>query len=664
MTDAGHNILEETGAARVVLATPGRRAIRLLDPSAQNRIAAGEVIERPASAVKELVENAIDAGAGRVAVTIADGGRALIRVEDDGIGIPADELPLAVERHATSKIDGGDLVNIATLGFRGEALPSIGAVARLSILTRPPGSDAAAAIEVVAGRVSPPRPGARAPGTTVEIRDLFCATPARLKFLKTARAETQAIVDTLRRLALAVPGVSLTLHETGEGAPARQLLDLPALPAPLASSQGAAQGAQTALRHRAEAVIGDDARFATWLTEARGPLALDGLAGPPALARGSAMHQYISVNGRPVRDRMLLGAVRAGYGDFLARGRHPVFALRVGCPAEGVDVNVHPGKAEVRFRDAAGVRALIVGSLRRALATGAPVEGQALSTAALGAFRPAMAADPDALPPSSAGPRYLSDARRKTAAHGEWRPPPRPSEAARLALREAQAPFEPAATGPVSAETQQGLQPGARAAPTGEATAAARPLGTARAQIHDTYILAETADGLVIVDQHAAHERLVLERLKAERDAQGIARQALLIPEIATLGPEAETLLDHAEALKALGVVVEGFGPGTACLREVPAILGTADPAALIRDIADELAEAGTTTALEARLDAVLSRIACHGSVRAGRRLGLAEMDALLRQIEATPGAQWCNHGRPTAVTLDRARIESLFQRR
>ncbi|MEM9782489.1 MAG: DNA mismatch repair endonuclease MutL [Pseudomonadota bacterium] len=639
-----------------------RRAIRLLDASAQNRIAAGEVIERPASAVKELVENAIDAMAGRIAVTIIDGGRSLIRVADDGIGIPSDELALAVQRHATSKIDGGDLVNIATLGFRGEALPSIGAVARLVITSRPPGQDPAL-IEVVAGAVSPVRPAARAEGTTVEIRDLFSATPARLKFLKSARAETLAIVDTLRRLALSRPALSLTLDEIGlDGREGRRLLDLPAVvgSARADADAGSEGAAEAVLRRRARAVIGEDAESAVWLSASRDALTLTGLAGAPARARGAASHQYLSVNGRPVRDRLLLGAVRAGYGDYLARGRHPAFVLDIACPAEAIDVNVHPGKAEVRFRDAAGVRALIVGRLRAALAEGAPVAGQALSAAALGAVRPAMV-------PPEAGPvpSFLGQAMRRRSPGGEWRPPPSP--AARHALNEAQSPFhcgpdETSRAASSSAEPAEVATANAHLVP--DETAAARPLGTARAQIHGTYILAETAEGLVLVDQHAAHERLVLERLKAERATTGVIRQALLIPEIVSLGAETDSVLAAAKALGDLGLGVEAFGPGTVCVREVPAILGDADPAALIRDVAAELADAGTTEGLQVRLDAVLSRIACHGSVRAGRRLALAEMDALLRQIETTPGAQWCNHGRPTAVTLDKAEIERLFERR
>ncbi|MEO1470994.1 MAG: DNA mismatch repair endonuclease MutL, partial [Pseudomonadota bacterium] len=608
------------------------------------------------------------------------GGRALIRVADDGAGIAADQLALAVERHATSKIDGSDLVNIATLGFRGEALPSIGAVARLTILSRPAEADAAAEIAVSAGRVGPVRPAARAPGTTVEVRDLFSATPARLKFLKTARAETQAVGDMLRRLALAVPHVGLTLEEEVTGAAPRRLMALD----PARDGDGDGDGGEGAARVRAEALIGAAMTDAVWIEVAREGLVLSGLAGLPSAARGTAMHQYLAVNGRPVRDRLLLGAVRAGYGDFLVRGRHPVFALALDCPAAEVDVNVHPAKAEVRFRDSAAVRSLVVGALRRALGDAAPVGGARADGAALAAWRPAgiaaaaMAGMTDPAPaeaqPAPGGqamPRVLAPLRTGRSG-GEWRPEPR--SRALPGLYEAAAAWQapdPLPGDPGHADPPHPEAPAAPDADAADATAgdtghpaAERPLGEARAQLHGTYILAETAGGIVLVDQHAAHERLVLERLRAERARDGVRRQGLLIPEIVTLGPDAEAVLAVAPQLEALGLVIEGFGPGTLCVREVPALLGQADPARLLRDVAEEVIESGTAEALAARLDAVLSRMACHGSVRAGRALTRPEMDALLRAIEATPGAQWCNHGRPTAVTLDRAQIERLFERR
>ncbi|MEO1776451.1 MAG: DNA mismatch repair endonuclease MutL [Pseudomonadota bacterium] len=645
MASADLNMVNDRG-------TPTRRRpIRRLDAVAQNRIAAGEVIERPASAVKELVENALDAGAGRIAVTLADGGKRLIRVEDDGAGIPAAELALSLERHATSKIDGDDLVNIATLGFRGEALPSIAAVSRLYIVSRP--GEAAAEIGAVAGTIEPARPAARAPGTTVEVRDLFCATPARLKFLKTARAETQAVVEVLRRLALSAPGVGFRLTDLGEdpatGTP-RVLLDCP-------PERGETEAARLA---RASRLMGADLEAdGVAIAAEREAFRLSGIAGLPGLARGSAVHQYLFVNGRPVRDRLLLGAVKAGYGDFLIRGRHPVFALWLDCPPAMVDVNVHPAKAEVRFREAATVRALVVGTLRRALGAAGHEGGSTLSATALAQMTPiegpaAGASNGDAAERArnlGAGALRWMGAARRPATGGEWRPPAPTATEPLPGLAETATPFAlPAGAEAAHAESEE--------------VALNHPLGTARGQLHETYILAETAEGLVIVDQHAAHERLVLERLKRERAEQGIKRQALLIPEIVDVGAEAEGVLAAAEDLAALGLVIEGFGPGTLCVREVPVLLGHACPAALLRDVADELATAGTTEGLEARLDAVLSRMACHGSVRAGRRLSLAEMNALLREMEATPGAQWCNHGRPTSVRLGKADIERLFARR
>ncbi|MEL6197212.1 MAG: DNA mismatch repair endonuclease MutL, partial [Pseudomonadota bacterium] len=578
------------------------------------------------------------AGARRITVTLADGGRQLIRVADDGAGIEAGELAIALERHATSKIDGDDLVNITTLGFRGEALPSIGAVARLAICSRPVGAETAAMIEVTAGNIAAARPAARALGTTVEVRDLFCATPARLKFLRSTRAETQAVVDVLRRLALASPGVGFRLEErsdagTGE---TRVLLDL-------APETGEAPAMRLA---RASRVIGEDlSRAGLAIDEEREGIRLTGVAGLPSLARGTALHQYLFVNGRPVRDRLLLGAIKAGYGDYLVRGRHPVFALWLGCAPARVDVNVHPTKAEVRFREPGEVRSLLVGALRRALGA------SALATS--GTAEPGRPM------------RWYSPAQRRPSG-GEWQPPsePTPTRDALPGLAEATAPYrlpssdDDGATHRVAqADEQSAADDNTQEPPAGA-------LGLARGQLHETYIVAETPDGVVLVDQHAAHERLVLERLKRERAETGVRRQGLLIPEIVELGPEAALVLDNAAALAALGLLVEAFGPGTVCIREVPALLGHADPAALLRDVAEELAMAGTAEGLAARLDAVLSRMACHGSVRAGRRLSLPEMNALLREMEATPGSQWCNHGRPTSVHLAKAEIEKLFERR
>ncbi|MEM7188678.1 MAG: DNA mismatch repair endonuclease MutL [Pseudomonadota bacterium] len=601
--------------------------IRRLSEAAANRIAAGEVIERPASAIKELVENAIDAGAQRIDIAIADGGKTLMRVADDGIGISADQLPLALERHATSKIDGEDLVNIRSFGFRGEALPSIGSVARMTVISRPTGADAWE-ISVAGGALSEPRPAARAPGTTVEVRDLFYATPARLKFLRTDRSETQAIGETVRRLAMAEPGIAFTLSDVGSGEP-RTLFKVDAC-------QGDLFDARLA---RARAILGPAfAENAVAIEADREDIRLTGHAGLPTFSRGAAVAQYLTVNGRPVRDKLLTGALRAAYSDFLSRDRHPVAVLHLTCPADRVDVNVHPAKAEVRFREPGVVRGLIISAIRHALANAGHRATSTITEAALGAFRPETPA-----PPSHRGP------------YSAQRPSGRAVEAALAAQA-------PAGFGDVAAPgwaSSQVVPPEAPAEPSADL-----PLGTARAQVHENYIIAQTADGMVIVDQHAAHERLVYQRLKSQMADNGVARQALLIPEIVDLGTDAPRVLEQAEALAELGLVIEPFGPGAVAVREVPAVLGQPDAAALLRDIADEIADMGTADGLRARLDAVLSRVACHGSVRSGRRMGGEEMNALLREMEATPHSGTCNHGRPTWVKLDLADIEKLFGRR
>ncbi len=615
------------------------QGIRRLPDAVSNRIAAGEVIERPASAVKELVENAIDAGATRIDVDIAQGGKTLIRVSDDGAGIAPDQLALALERHATSKIDGDDLVNIRNFGFRGEALPSIGSVARLDLISRQnvPESEAWQ-ISAHGGDISPPRPASRAPGTTAEVRDLFYATPARLKFLRSDRAETQALGEVIRRLAIANPGISFSLTDVG-GDTRRTLFEASAESTHLLDARLA----------RSAGVIGKGfAENSLAIDANRDGIGLSGHIALPTFSRGNAAAQYMHVNGRPVRDKLLIGAVRAAYSDALSRDRFPVVSLFIDCPPERVDVNVHPAKAEVRFREPGLVRGLIVSALRHALAEAGHRATTTITDAALGAFRPEAgpARQSWPAPRPSVGPSY--------AAH--------PSAPAIQSALDAQAPmgsgFAEAGTadpGWVSAEAPE-------ASETAEELGA--PLGAARAQLHETYILAQTEDGVVLVDQHAAHERLVYEDLKAQMAATGVARQALLIPEIVELGTDAQTVLDHAEALLGLGLVVEPFGAGAVAVREVPAILGQADPARLLRDVADEIADLGTSDGLKARLDAVLSRMACHGSVRAGRRMTVPEMNALLRRMEAVPHSNTCNHGRPTWVALDRTDLEKLFGRR
>ncbi len=601
-----------------------RPVIRQLDDAAINRIAAGEVVERPASAVKELVENAIDAGATRISIDVAHGGKTLIRVTDDGCGMGPEDLPLALSRHATSKIDGQDLLRISTFGFRGEALPSLGAVGRLTITSRAAGADAHT-VEVSGGAMGPVRPAALSRGTVVELRDLFHATPARLKFLRSDRAETQAITDVVKRLAMAEPGVTFNLRDADAD---RSLF-----------RADAAQGDLfEALHTRLSTVLGREfAENALRVDAEREGIRLLGYAALPTYSRGSAVAQFLFVNGRPVRDKLLIGALRAAYMDVLSRDRHPAAALFIECPPERVDVNVHPAKSEVRFREPGVARGLIVSGLRPALAEAGHRASSTVSSATLGAFTQ-----------EPSGRVYQMDrpARGALRSAADWQAPGLAEETAAWNLPETQAPSSRVEPDPVA-----------------EATHTDAPLGAARAQVHENYIVAQTANGMVIVDQHAAHERLVYERLKRQRAENGVARQALLIPEIVSLGQDADRLLDMTEELANLGLVIEPFGPGTVAVRETPAILGTVNAEAILRDILDELDDAGTATTLQARLDAVLSRISCHGSIRSGRRMTADEMNALLREMEATPHSGQCNHGRPTYVELKLTDIERLFGR-
>jgi len=603
-------------------------AIRRLPETVVNRIAAGEVIERPAAAVKELVENAIDARATRIDVTLGDGGRSLIAVVDDGVGMTADELALAIERHATSKLPDDDLLHISTLGFRGEALPSIGAVSRLTIVSRPRSASEAWSIAIEGGQVGKPMPAAHPPGTRVEVRDLFYATPARLKFLKGERAELAAAIDAVERLAMAHPDVAF--YVTADG---RTPVRLPAA----ASLPDLERGAEAARLARVAAVVGQEFfDNALAINAEREGVKLTGHAGLPTYHRATAGAQYLFVNGRPVRDKLLAGAVRGAYADFLARDRHPVVALFLHVPPDQVDVNVHPAKAEVRFRDSGLVRGLIVASLRHALAEAGHRASTTVAIGALGAFRPGTGAAPG---PGPAFARAFA-----------------PSALAEAAAAY-QAPLSGLGTAPAVAVAKAEAPP----APVNDAW----PLGAARAQIHETYIVAQTADGIVIVDQHAAHERLVYERMKQQIDAGGIARQALLVPEIVELEEAAVArLVARTAEFAELGLVLEAFGPGAVAVREVPALLGDVDVPGLVRDLADELAEFGTALSLKEKLADVCGTLACHGSVRAGRRLSADEMNALLRQMEATPHSGQCNHGRPTYVELKLADIERLFGRR
>jgi DNA mismatch repair protein MutL len=586
--------------------------IRRLSEGIVNRIAAGEVVERPASVVKELVENALDAGARHIDVVFHGGGKTLIRVSDDGGGMDAEELDLAVERHATSKLGDEALIRITTLGFRGEALPSIGAVARLRIVSRRDGEPNGHEIRVEAGVKDRVRPAARGRGSEVEVRDLFHAVPARLKFLKAERSETAEAADVVRRLAMAHSEVAFTFSAAGG-----QLVDL----------------ARQSRERRIGEIMGRDfMASAVALDQERDGVRLSGHAGLPTYHRPQASHLYLFVNGRPVRDRLMAGAVRGAYADLMMRGRHPAAALFIDCPPEMVDVNVHPAKAEVRFRDPVLVRSLIIGTLRQAIAAAGPRSTSRLATGALGAMRPmAMAVE------ARFGTALLASAPLR-------------------GLAEEPEPFigfqEPAP------------DHGSRLAPPEEAFVD-RPLGAARAQLHDTYILAQTRAGMVIVDAHAAHERLTLEKLKAEHAARGIARQALLVPEVVDLEPfAAECLARDAAMLAETGLVLERFGTGAVIVREVPAALAGRRIAELVKDLASDSMAGEEGRSLTERLDRVLATIACHGSVRAGRRLHISEMDALLREMEITPNSGQCNHGRPTFIELKLGDLERLFGRK
>ncbi len=581
--------------------------IRRLPEGIVNRIAAGEVIERPSSILKELMENAIDAGARRIEAIFRNGGRTLIRVNDDGHGMTGDELKLAVERHATSKLDDDDLVRIRTLGFRGEALPSIGAVSRLAITSRARGTGSAHVIEVAGGVGSEVRPAAHGDGTTVEVRDVFYAVPARLKFLRSERAETAEAADVTRRLAIAHPQVAFALISEE-----RRIIDIEA-----------GDGTDEGLRRRLAGLVGTDFVAASVSIQGgRDRLRLSGLAAVATYHRAQPNMQFTVVNGRPVRDRLIIGAIRGAYADLMTKGRFPALALFLDCPPEEIDVNVHPAKAEVRFRDPAAVRGLIVGVIRSAIGrSGTPAPNPLRTSSVSSALRPAP-------PTASPGQRNMAFA------------PPR----FRSGLAEEPAP-------PVVAD--------------GEADARAEPLGQACGQFHETYIVAETADGVMIVDQHAAHERIVYEELKAQRQGAGIATQPLLIPDVVDLDPVSlARLAAESEFLGGLGLVLEPFGASAVLVREMPAPLAGASAARLVRDLVDDLGNAPAGEALEEKNNRVLATMACHHSVRAGRRLRIEEMNALLRSMERGLNSSQCNHGRPTYVELKLKDIERLFARK
>jgi DNA mismatch repair protein MutL len=569
--------------------------IRKLSEGTINRIAAGEVLERPASAVKELVENAIDAGATQIDVVFRGGGKTLIRVSDNGTGMSPDDLRLAVERHATSKLSDDDLMDIRTMGFRGEALPSIGSVARLSIVTR--GQDEGHALSVEGGRVSEVSPASRQRGTDVEVRDLFYATPARLKFLKSDRSETAEAVETVRRLALANAGIGFSLMSED-----KRWLDAPA---------------QDNAEDRVARLMGPDFIGQSVELDFGGEgVTVRGFAGLPAAARAQATQQYAFVNGRPVRDKLISGAIRGAYVDVLPPGRHAAVVLFIACPPERVDVNVHPAKTEVRFRDGGYVRGLIVSGIRRALGNRAAKSVPFIGRTFAPAFPPLSAHDTEGF-----------------------------AEAAQSAF-----------------EVQMPLAARQADAPVADFH---HPLGAAVAQVHDNYILAQTEDGMVIVDAHAAHERIVYERMKAERAGQGVVTQPLLVPQVVDLDPStAATVASLRNELAGAGLAVEVFGESAVLVREAPAALNGGDIPALLRDVADDAREIGSLATIEERVNHVLATFACHHSVRAGRGLRAEEMNALLRQIERTPNGGECNHGRPTYVALSLGDLERLFRRR
>lgn len=613
-----------------------------------NQIAAGEVVERPASAVKELVENALDAGADRIDVRLSNGGLDGIIVDDNGHGMTEDELSLAVERHATSKLPQDDIATILHFGFRGEALPSIGSVSCLTLTSRVQGAENAWQVVVDQGQVSAPKPVSRDQGTRVEVTALFQSTPARLKFMKTPRTEAGQCLDMMKRLAMAHPHVSFKLSDNGKTS-----LDLPPR---LKDLDG---DAQMASRLRIRDILGgnfaDEARqldaFRTDANENR--VHISGFVGLPTFNRPTTTAMHLFVNGRPVRDRQWLGAVRAAYGDTLPRGRHPVVVLFLTLPASEVDVNVHPAKTEVRFRDAAFVRGLVIGSIQAELASAGHQATAQGGEAMLDKLRQSAQAFPSG--GYSSGRSYGSSY-RPTSFHEE-------SFAAQSPLINNQA---------MQSDMAMNLPPEARdVAASGLANADqgpaidAFPMGAARAQLHSTYIIAETPDGFIMVDQHAAHERLVLEKMKSAMGEGQIPRQMLLLPEVVEPGQaEASILIEHQEMLGNLGLAIESFGDGSVLVREVPAILGQGNVIKMLEDVAEELLHLGNSTILDDKINHVLATLSCHGSVRAGRRLNTAEMNALLREMEVTPRSGQCNHGRPTWIALSLKDVEKLFSRR
>lgn len=611
--------------------------IRYLPETLINQIAAGEVVERPAAAVKEMVENALDAGATQIDIDLEQGGKSRIVISDNGYGMSRDELMAAVDRHATSKLPGNDLLNIQHLGFRGEALASISAVSRMCIQSREDGADEAWEISVEGGKKGEPVPSSHPQGTKITIRDIFYATPARLKFMKTEKAEYLAVRDTVQRMAMAFPFVGFTLTHNGSSS-----LKFPVTLDPKA---------------RMAAVLGREfGENAIDIESEREGLKLTGFAGLPTLHRGTAQYQYLFINNRPVKDKLLTGCVRAAYADVLHRGRHPMLALFLSVPSEEVDVNVHPAKAEVRFQDPQMVRGLIITALKHAIHAHGFETSSTVSTAALGRFSSeGSSSSSPALPMSRHGGTSFSSYRAAQSY----------SPGGNLAEAQQQI-FTP------QAQTLSGFDtaPSARMEAVPEETThpdiIAHPLGAARAQIHENYIIAQSENGLIMVDQHAAHERLVYEKFKGQLAQSGVEKQGLLSPEIIDLTEsEATCLLEAKDELSRYGLEIEPFGAGAIAVHSIPALLsGKADTHKLIRDVVDEISENDNKGALEEKLNEILSRMACHGSIRSGRRMNVDEMNALLRQMEATPLSGQCNHGRPTYIELSLIEIEKLFGRR
>jgi len=599
-----------------------RRIIRQLSDAAANRIAAGEVVERPSSAIKELVENSIDAGASRIDISYSDGGKTLIRVKDNGHGIAENQLMLALSRHATSKIDGTDLLNIHTFGFRGEALPSMGAVGRLTITSRIENVSMGATITVDGGVIHQVRPAPSSIGTIVELRNLFHATPARLKFLRTDRAESGAISDVIKRLAMSEPFVGFTLRDITSGGKGRIIF----------RADPEAGDLFDAMYGRLSKILGIDFAKNSFRVDAeRDGMTLTGYASLPTYSRGSSVSQYIFVNGRPVKDKSLLSALRAAYSDFLHNGRYPLAALFVECDFERVDVNVHPAKAEVRFREPGIVRGLVISALRHALAEEGHRASSTVADATLGAFKKSE----------------ISNISTNLRMNQSWSREMQNNNLDQVGFSELQNNFS---ARQASIETNNDQ--------------ISNRLGAARAQVHENYIISQTADGIVIVDQHAAHERLVYEKLKNKMALNGVSSQTLLIPEIIELSEQdSAVLMDLSADLSRFGLSIENFGGNSIVVRETPAILGEVNAKSLILDILDELKDWSESNLVKEKLDAILSRVACHGSIRSGRIMKGEEMNALLREMEITPHSGQCNHGRPTYVELKLSDIEKLFGR-